>query len=230
MALALFRQPDILLTVQYRPAATTMPETPKPITALLFDLGGVVIDISVDRALHCWAPNSSLSVEQMRQRLVADEPFRQHERGELPAADYFDHLRSVFQLDASDSEIAIGWNAILVGENKASLQLVDSARRCLPCYAFTNTSPTHEEVWSKAFPNVVSAFDRIFTSPQLGRRKPELAAFDAVARAIGVDPREILFFDDLLENVEGAQAAGLQAVHVRDHKDIRQALDSIPII
>jgi len=207
-----------------------MPEPPKQIKALLFDLGGVVIDISVDRALRRWEPKSSLSVEQMRQRLVADEPFRQHERGELPAAGYFDHLRRVFELDASDSEIAAGWNAILVGENKDSLRLVDSARRRLPCYAFTNTSPTHEEVWSTAFPNVVSAFERIFTSPQLGLRKPEHAAFDAVTREIGVEPAEILFFDDLLENVQGARAAGLQAVHVRDHEDIRQALDGIPAI
>jgi len=166
----------------------------------------------------------------MRHRLVADEPFRQHERGELPATGYFDHLRRVFELDASDGEIAAGWNAILVGENKDSLRLVDSARRHLPCYAFTNTSPTHQEVWSTAFPNVVSAFDRIFTSPQLGLRKPEHAAYAAVTREIGVEPASILFFDDLLENVEGARAAGLQAVHVRGHEDIRQALVGIPAI
>lgn len=206
-----------------------MPDSPKPIKALLFDLGGVVIDISVERALRSWEPRSSLSVEQMRERLVADEPFRQHERGELPAAGYFDHLRKVFRLDASDGEIAAGWNAILVGENEASLRLIESARKHLPCYAFTNTSQTHQAVWSTAFPKVVSAFDRIFTSPQLGMRKPEPAAFDAVTQEIGVDPANILFFDDLLENVEGARAAGLQAVHVRGHEDIRQALDGIRV-
>jgi len=189
-----------------------------------------VIDISVERALRCWEPKSRLSVEQMRERLVADEPFRQHERGELPAAGYFGHLRRLFELDASDGEIAAGWNAILVGENKASLQLVESARRHLPCYAFTNTSQTHQAIWSTAFPNVVSAFDRIFTSPQLGLRKPDHAAFDAVTQEIGIDPANILFFDDLLENVEGARAAGLQAVHVRDHEDIRQALGGIPVL
>jgi putative hydrolase of the HAD superfamily len=206
-----------------------MSDSHNPIKALLFDLGGVVIDISVERALRCWEPKSSLSVEQMRQRLVADEPFRQHERGELPAAGYFDHLRQVFELEASDAEIEAGWNAILVGENKESLQLVQSARRYLPCYAFTNTSHSHQAIWSTAFPNVISAFDRIFSSPQLGLRKPEHAAFDAVAQEIGVHPANVLFFDDLLENVEGARAAGLQAVHVRGGEDIRQALDDLPL-
>jgi len=199
-----------------------------PVKALLFDLGGVVIDISVERALRHWAPSSRLTIEQMRGRLAADEPFRQHERGELPAAAYFAHLRRVFELQASDQQIADGWNAILVGENTESLRLVASARRHLPCYAFTNTSHTHQAAWTNAFPNVVSAFERIFASPELGLRKPERAAFEAVTQEIGVEPRAVLFFDDLLENVEGARAAGLQAVHVRGHQDIREALEAIP--
>ena len=202
----------------------------RPVKALLFDLGGVVIDISVERALRCWESHSRLTIEQMRNRLTADEPFRQHERGELPAAAYFDHLRRMFELEASDQQVAEGWNAILVGENTESLRLVASARRHLPCYAFTNTSHTHQAAWTSACPNVVSAFERIFASPELGLRKPERAAFDMVTQAIGVEPPAILFFDDLLENVEGARAAGLQAVHVRGYEDIRQALDAIPLV
>ena len=204
-------------------------EPAQPVKALLFDLGGVVIDISVERALRHWEPCSRLSIEQMRGRLAADEPFQQHERGELPATAYFDHLRRVFELDASDHQIAAGWNAILVGENAESLQLVAAARRRLPCYAFTNTSQIHQATWSRAFPNVVAAFERIFTSPELGLRKPERAAYEVVTREIGVDPAAVLFFDDLLENVEGARAAGLQAVHVSGFEDIRQALVTIAV-
>lgn len=204
-----------------------MSQSVPQIQVLLFDLGGVVIDISIDRALQRWESASRLTVTQMRERLAADEAFKQHERGELSASGYFDHLRRVFELDASDSEVAAGWNAILVGENHASLELVRAARRHLPCYAFTNTSHTHQATWSTAFPNVVSAFERIFSSPQLGLRKPERAAYEAVTREIGVDPANILFFDDLAENVEGARAAGMQAVQVHGIEDIRQALTAI---
>jgi len=207
-----------------------MPESDSQTQALLFDLGGVVIDISVERALRCWEPISRLSVDQMRTRLAVDEAFEQHERGELSASDYFDHLRKVFELDASDRDIAAGWNAILVGENPQSLKLVEAARRQLPCYAFTNTSETHQATWTAAFPNVISAFDRIFASPELGLRKPERAAFDAVTRQIGIRADAILFFDDTLENVEGARAAGLRAVHVRGFEDIRQALDGVSLL
>ena len=45
--------------------------------------------------------------------------------------------------------------------------------------------------------------------------------------AIGLAPGSILFFDDLAENVEGARAAGMQAVQVHGIEDIRQALTAI---
>lgn len=206
-----------------------LPAAPR-IEALLFDLGGVVIDISVERALQSWQPRSRLSIDQMRGRLAIDELFKQHERGQLEASRYFDHLRRLFELDASDQDIAAGWNAILVGEIAESVNVVHCARRHLPCFAFTNTSPTHQAVWTRAYPNVVSAFDRIFASSELGLRKPERAAYDAVAGEIGVRPEAILFFDDTQENVEGAREAGLQAVHVRGPADIEQglAINGIP--
>lgn len=206
-----------------------MPET-RQIEALLFDLGGVVIDIDAERALRCWEPKSNLSLAQMRERLAIDQAFERHERGELDAAQYFSHLRRMFELDASDQEIAHGWNAILVAEITEALDLIRAARGQLPCCAFSNTSPTHHAAWTQAFPNVVAAFDRIFLSFELGHRKPERAAYAAVAREMGVDPASILFFDDTLDNVEGARDAGLQAVHVSSPADIRRGLGAFALL
>ncbi len=45
-----------------------------------------------------------------------------------------------------------------------------------------------------------------------------------IAKDIGVPPADILFLDDTLENVEGARAAGLRAVHVKGPQDVRDAL------
>ena len=54
--------------------------------------------------------------------------------------------------------------------------------------------------------------------------KPEREAFEHISREIGVAPGKILFFDDTLENVEGARKAGLQAVHVKSPQDVANAL------
>ena len=66
----------------------------------------------------------------------------------------------------------------------------------------------------------------VFVSSDLGLRKPEPEAFLAVARRIGLPLQAILFFDDTLENVHGARAVGMRAVHVRSSADIANALDA----
>ena len=86
---------------------------------------------------------------------------------------------------------------------------------CSTCTsAFTNTSSSHQTAWTEAYPDVVGAFRRIFSSTEMGLRKPDRAAFDAVTRAIGHAPGSILFFDDLASNVAGARDVreGLQAL------------------
>lgn len=201
-----------------------MPTLPQ---ALLFDLGGVLIDIDFDRALRAWAPHSALPFEVMKSRYKFDTTYERHERGEISAAAYFQHLADTLQLTAPAAEIERGWNAIFIREIEPTLRCVQAARQRLPCYAFSNTNATHMAAWSAQFPRVVQAFDRVFVSHQMGLRKPEPAAFAHIARAIGVAAEATLFFDDLLENVQAAQAAGLQVVWVRGPQDVADALRAL---
>ena len=194
------------------------------VQALLFDLGGVLIDIDFRRALRNWAAISSLSFEELQEAFHHDLPYQRHETGELGAKEYFDCLRVRLKLDGSDRQIAAGWNSIFVGEIAETVEAVRKARAHYPCYVFTNSNPTHQAAWRCRFPDVVAAFDRVFVSSEIGLRKPERAAFAFVAREIGVAAGSILFFDDLLENVSGALDAGLLAVHVRGPADVQDAL------
>lgn len=200
------------------------------IEALLFDLGGVVIEIDFGRVFQVWQGLSRLSLDDIRRRFKMDAAYRRHERGEIGASEYFAHLRATLGLEGSDEEIALGWNRIFGNEIPETVKCIQLARRGLPCYAFTNSNPIHRAAWTVAYPNAIAAFERIFVSSELGLRKPERAAFDAVARAIGADPSTILFFDDTLENVQGARAAGMHAVLVREPADVEEALQNINAI
>jgi putative hydrolase of the HAD superfamily len=199
----------------------------QPTHALLFDLGGVLVDIDFGRALAAWAPYSSLSVEDLARRFAFDLQYQRHERGEINASEYLDHLASVLELSATRAQIQSGWNAIFVGEITETRMMIESVRQTIPCYAFTNTNAAHMAAWSVLYPGVVGSFDRIFASHEIGLRKPDHAAFRHVAEAIGVAAGEIVFFDDLLDNVRAATEAGLRAVHVRSPEDVRHALREI---
>ncbi len=200
---------------------------PRNIEGLLFDLGGVVIEINFECAFQVWKRWTLLSIEEMRHRFKMDEAYEQHERGEMEASAYFSHLRNILELEASDSAIASGWNAIFLNEIVETVNYIRAVKNELPCFAFTNSNPTHQLSWMSAFPRVVESFDQIFVSSELGLRKPEREAFEAIANATGVGLDAMLFFDDTLENINGAQTAGMPAIHVKGHLDVKQALSEI---
>ena len=205
----------------------TIPTPQGPIQALLFDLGGVVMDIDFNRALAHWQPMSRHSLAELKAAFTFDVPYQWHERGEISAAEYFAHLAQHLQLDDDPARIAQGWNSIFINEITETRRMVEAARALLPCYAFTNSNAAHQAAWSARYPAVVRAFERVFVSSEIGHRKPDRSAFEFVARSIGVPIESILFFDDTLANVEGALAAGLAAVHVRGPADVKTALQAL---
>ena len=197
------------------------------IKGLLFDLGGVLMEIDFERALLTWNQWTLLPVEELRHRFKMDEAYEKHERGEIESSEYFSHLRKILELEANDSEIIQGWNAIFLSEIVETVDHIQAANAKLPCCAFTNSNPTHQDFWMSAYPAVVESFHQIFVSSELGLRKPEPEAFEAIADSMDISLDAILFFDDTEENITGAKAVGMHTVHVKDHKDVKQALVEI---
>ena len=199
----------------------------KAADALLFDLGRVVIDIDFARAFACWAGHARCEPHVFEEQFRRDVSHHRHEVGEIDTREYFAGLKAAFDVDMSYEQFIEGWNAIFIGEVAGMADLLKRAARQLPLYAFTNTNPDHELVWSTRFSDILANFKEIFVSSTIRLRKPDAAAFDHVVKAIGVPADRIVFFDDVSENVEGARARGLQAVHVRSSADVADAFDAL---
>jgi putative hydrolase of the HAD superfamily len=201
-----------------------MPVAARTFDALLFDLGGVVVKIDFDRMFARWADHAGEELDTIRARFSFDTFYARHERGEVEASEYFASLRSSLRINLTDAEFTDGWTAIYVGEIPGVPQLLRSLKDRIPLYAFTNSNPTHVGVWANLYAETLKNFRRVFVSSDMGVRKPEPEAFARIATAIGVPLSRILFFDDTRENVEGAMAIGMQAVHVSSVHDIADAI------
>jgi putative hydrolase of the HAD superfamily len=203
--------------------------SPGAADALLFDLGRVVINIDFGKALSCWAAHAGCAASDLATRFSRDDSYRRHETGKLSDAEYFQCLRASLGVTISDDQLLEGWNAIFAGEMPDIARLLARAGKRLPLYAFSNTNRPHVEYFSKAYANVLGHFREVFLSSTIGLRKPDGPAYHHVVKAIGVPASRIVFFDDLAENVEGARAVGIHAIHVRSSSDIAQALDALGI-
>lgn len=199
----------------------------EPVEALLFDLGNVILDIDFKRTTSRWAEYAGADPKALWKRYKPDDAYKQHERGALDDAGYFAALRTMLEIDISDAQFLDGWNATFGGPIAGVEEWIGPACAALPSYVFSNTNPAHEKCFRAHYGDLLKPFRTVFTSPGIGARKPDREAFERVSRAMGVAPGRILFFDDALPNVEGARAAGLQAVHVRSNQDTLDALRPI---
>jgi FMN phosphatase YigB (HAD superfamily) len=209
---------------------TLPPLSPGAADALLFDLGRVVLAIDFDKTLACWAGHAGCEPASLIGRFSSrDEIYQLHERGEISDAEFFAGLRELLGIGISDAQFLEGWNALFAGEMPGIAPLLKRAANHLPLYAFSNTNGAHVEHFSQAYADLLGDFREIFLSSSIGFRKPDAASYDHVVKAIGVPASRIVFFDDLAENIEGARARGLTAVHVRSPEDVANALTALGI-
>lgn len=201
-----------------RRAQTLKPE------ALLFDLGGVIFTLDWERMFERWSRHSGVPAAQLAAKFRFDTPYERHERGEIGEHDYYASLRASLGIDISDAQFAEGWGAIFADEIAETVALLRTLRGKIALYAFSNSNLAHAKVWRRRFASGLAVFDRVFVSCELGARKPEREAFEAVSRATGVPLGRLLFFDDTEANVDGARAAGLAAVLVKSPADVARAL------
>ncbi|MEM7256881.1 MAG: HAD-IA family hydrolase [Pseudomonadota bacterium] len=197
------------------------------VKALLFDMGGVVLNIDFNNVFRAWAKLSSLTEQQIKASFQMDQAYENHERGSINSTQYFEHIRNTLQLTGTDEQLAEGWNAIFGTEMSESFDAIDQIRHRIPAYGFTNTNAAHQQYWEYHHPRVRNTFAKLYVSSEIGLRKPDAEAFEYILNDISVKAEELLFFDDTPGNIEGAQKLGIQTVLVKDAQSVTSALAAL---
>ena len=126
------------------------------VDALLFDLGGVVIDIDFRRCFQRWADASGTGIDHIASRFEFDTAYERHERGEMDTASYFQRLRLALGVDLGDGELLDGWEDIYVGVLPGIGPLLAAAGAEFPLYVFTNSNPAIKPCGPRASPRTSS--------------------------------------------------------------------------
>lgn len=93
--------------------------------------------------------------------------------------------------------------------------LIEGLRKNYCVVAFTNMSPELFKLWNSKW-GIDSKFDYVFSSGKIRAKKPDPHAFKIIVSQLGVKPSEVVFFDDVAENVKSAASIGIKAVHFQN--------------
>jgi glucose-1-phosphatase len=153
------------------------------------------------------------------------------EAGKISVADFNVELARL--LGRSEREMAAMLDAWLLGTYPGAAALLDAlSRNGRATACLSNTNARHWELMSswKEGEGLLSRLGQRYASHELGLRKPDAAIYGEVERQSGFAPEQILFFDDLADNVAAARARGWQAMLVKSRHDpvaeMRVAIES----
>ena len=188
---------------------------------LIFDLGGVLIDLHVERsfgALVAMGADPSLLTEKA---CLLNSYMMQYDRGDITTDEMFSYIAS--QLPAggvSDmrESISKAWNMML-GEYAPYkfYRLRELRAKGYRVVMLSNTNDGHWDEIERRFTATMgeplsSFFDAFYLSYRMHRRKPEPEIFLDLLASEGAGAAECIFFDDSAENCEAARSVGIEAV------------------
>ncbi|MGE5558920.1 MAG: HAD family hydrolase [Bacillota bacterium] len=184
------------------------------IKAIVFDLGNVVINISIDRIFAYWAAGLGLPAGEIASRFVFDEAYENFERGRISAPDYIKHIADKYGIVLTETLFTDGWNSIFGGVIPGVGPLLRGLKTGYRLAALSNTNEIHAEYFKALYKDTLAFFEQIFVSNEIGARKPDARAFQAVLDYLKLAPGEILFLDDNPAFTAKAGAIGMRTVLV----------------
>lgn len=188
---------------------------------IIFDLGGVILDLSVDHTLQSFSDLSGLKKSEVEKIFHSTPEFLLYEKGEITDAQFRDAVRKVYNIEASDSALDKSWNAMLRGMPVDKLALLDKLKTKYNVLLLSNTNNIHLSYINNIMMPEVSGnrvlddyFHRAYYSHLMFMRKPDAEIFERVLNDNSLTPSQTLFLDDNASNVAGAASVGIQTVHV----------------
>ena len=187
-----------------------------PITAVLFDFGGVILSSPFD-AFNRYEADHDLPTGFLRS-VNATNPdanaWARLERSELDV----DGFAAAFEEEsAALGHRVSGWDVLALLAGDVRPEMVEAVRRCserLKVALLTNNVSGLEATGVVA--DIVAMFDLVVESSVVGVRKPDPAFYELACERLGIEPADAVFLDDLGINLKPARAMGMQTIKVGD--------------
>ncbi|MFO1317385.1 MAG: HAD family phosphatase [Burkholderiales bacterium] len=198
------------------------------IDAILFDLGGVVIELAGVEKMLEWSEGVDTTDELWRRWLHSDA-VRRFETGAIGRDAFAREVIAEFGVPVPPDEFlaAFTWwpRSVLPG----AFELLSALRGRYRLASVSNTNEIHWQRFSQTW-SLDAAFDHNFPSHLVGKLKPDADYFAHVVEAIGAPAHRVLFVDDNAINVDAAARLGLHARRVVGVEGARQALREIGLL
>lgn len=193
---------------------------------IIFDFGGVVIDIDEQLTINEFA---KLGVEDISKANSPEfiEIVGKFEKGIITPDIFRNKLRDYLDLSATDQEIDDAWNALLFDIPQERLAVIEKVKKNYNIFLLSNSNEIHYDLYLRdlqlrfGYNEFAELFHQAYFSFDLHLSKPDSEIYEFVMYQEDLKPEETLFIDDKPENIEAAKKLGFQTYQLIKPERIR---------
>lgn len=205
---------------------------PHKLPNLLFDFGGVILNIEFKRTLEAMRLLNSQGETIPFTQAAQSELFDLMETGRLTPHEFRAGLRTHYNLTATDAELDAAWNAMLLDVPADRLAFIAELRaQGHQTALLSNTNQIHIDAVNLTLKTqygfehgIADVLDRVFYSQEVGFRKPGEEVFRHALREMNWKAEETLFIEDSFQHIETARRLGLRTLFLPPPHTILDAL------
>ena len=219
---------DLLPCSLYPSPALFLPMS--QIKNILFDLGGVLLDIDYNLTTQAFHQLGFPHFEEMYSQYNANLLFEKLETGHVSEETFYAAMQAIPKQQPSLEEIKNAWNAMLLHWRVDSLNFLRGLSPQYNLYLLSNTNIIHKRAFEKlleeetGLKRLDNLFTKAFYSHLVGLRKPEKEVFEFVAENAGILPSETLFVEDSYNNLDVAKGLGFHGLLLKPGQRIETDL------
>lgn len=192
---------------------------------VVFDLGGVLINLDFDNCLNAFRKAGFQDIEKQACQFRGKGFFFQFELGEISPEEFRKAIRKEVSEALSDHEIDDMWNLMLLDIPREKLDLLLKLREHYMVYLLSNTNRIHwdyacEQMFCYRGFRVNDFFEDIFLSFEMHKAKPEKDIYEQMMKEANILPEETFFIDDSAINCQAAISLGIQSYHYHIGEDL----------
>jgi len=192
---------------------------------IIFDLGGVLLDIDPDRSIRAFCELGMAELIKPGGWGYDHEIFIKMEQGLLSEQEFRNGVRALLPRPATDEQVDQAWCAMLIRFPADKIRLLKKLASRYRLYLFSNTNSIHirhfHELFRKEFGfSLAELFVKDYYSSDIRIRKPDLRSFQFVLNDAALNSSETLFIDDLYKNTEGAAQAGMHTICLKPEMNL----------
>jgi len=195
---------------------------------ILFDLGGVLIELSgVARMLEL--TGNQMAPGELWRRWLTSAAVREFESGKSSIDAFADGVRREFDLPISSEQFVTEFGGWILGPYPGAVDLLNRLADSATLACLANTNHLH---WQrvKNEMGLVPLFKFAFASHEIGTLKPDKEAFQFAIDSLGCSADRILFLDDNQINVDAANAVGMVSFRVNGVVEAEEQIKNLGIL